>query len=125
LLQLLEFSRVQEIKSIYGQCQGEMTMSAQLVNFGNWIRVRIVIIFLIVGLILIGLSAVIPIPVIRVVLGLAAVVMLIIFAYLTYVYYQFSEQGGGVQRRLWGLVIDHLGGDHRGQVLDIGTGNAP
>jgi ubiquinone/menaquinone biosynthesis C-methylase UbiE len=26
---------------------------------------------------------------------------------------------------LWGLVIDYLGGDHRGKVLDIGTGNGP
>jgi SAM-dependent methyltransferase len=100
-------------------------MNAQSVNFGNWIRVRIVLAFLLTGFILIGLSAVIPIPLIRFVLWLAAGVMLIIFAYLTYVYYQFSEQGGGVQRRLWTLVIDHLHWGQRGQVLDIGTGNAP
>ncbi|MEO8606321.1 MAG: class I SAM-dependent methyltransferase [Chloroflexota bacterium] len=99
-------------------------MSAQP-NFGNWIRVRIVLAFLLTGLILIGLSAVIPIPLIRVVLWIAGGVTLVIFAYLSYVYYQFSEQGGGVQRRLWGLVIDHLHWDQRGQVLDIGTGNGP
>ncbi|MEZ4668370.1 MAG: methyltransferase domain-containing protein [Anaerolineae bacterium] len=100
-------------------------MNTPSVNFGNWIRRRIVLAFLIAGLILIGLSALIPSPLIRIVLWLAAAVMLIIFVYLTYVYYQFSEQGGGVQRRLWTLVIDHLHWNHRGQVLDIGTGNAP
>ena len=100
-------------------------MSVPSVNFGNWIRRRIVLTFLLTGLIFIGLSAIIPIPLIRLVLWVVAGVTLLIFAYLTYVYYQFSEQGGGVQRRLWTLVIDHLHWDHRGQVIDIGTGNGP
>ncbi|MBX3085160.1 MAG: class I SAM-dependent methyltransferase [Anaerolineae bacterium] len=100
-------------------------MDAQSVNFGNWIRIRIVLTFLLAGLVLIGLSAVIPVPLIRFLLWIAAGVMLAMTAYLTYVYYQFSEQGGGVQRRLWTLVIDHLHWDHHGQALDIGTGNGP
>jgi SAM-dependent methyltransferase len=100
-------------------------MNAQSVNFGNWIRKRIVLAFLLTSLIFIGLSGVIPIPLIRITLWLLAGVMLAIFAYLTYVYYQFSENGGGVQRRLWTLVIDHLHWDHHGQVLDIGAGNGP
>jgi SAM-dependent methyltransferase len=100
-------------------------MSAQQVNFGNWIRKRIVLAFLVVGLLLLGVSAAIPILLIRVVLWAVAGVTLALFAYLTYVYYQFSDKGGGVQRRLWTLVIDHLYWDHKGQVLDIGTGNGP
>jgi ubiquinone/menaquinone biosynthesis C-methylase UbiE len=51
--------------------------------------------------------------------------MLVMFTYLAYIYYQFSEKGGGLQRRLWALVIDHLHWDQRGQALDIGTGNGP
>lgn len=100
-------------------------MDAQSVNFGNWIRRRILIIFLLAGLIFIGLSVVIPVSLIRIVLWIAAAVMLAIFAYLAYVYHQFSDQGGGVQRRLWELVIDHLQWNHLGQVIDIGTGNGP
>jgi SAM-dependent methyltransferase len=100
-------------------------MNAQSVNFGNWIRTRIVLAFLLTSLIFIGLSAVVPIALIRFVLWMAAGVLLAMFAYLTYVYYQLSDQGGGVQRRLWTFVIDHLQWDHRGQVLDIGTGNGP
>lgn len=100
-------------------------MNAQSVNFGNWIRVRILLGFLFVGIILVGLGVVIQTPLIRILLWAAAVVTLGTFAYLTYVYYQFSEQGGGVQRKLWTLVIDHLHWDEHGQVLDIGTGNGP
>jgi SAM-dependent methyltransferase len=100
-------------------------MNAQAVNFGNWIRKRIVLAFLLTSLILVGVSAVIPIPLIRVVLWMVAGVTLAIFAYLTYIYYQLSDHGGGVQRRLWTFVIDHLQWDHRGLVLDIGTGNGP
>src|SRR5262249_43167386 len=100
-----------------------MMMTPPSVNFGNWIRIRIVLGFLVTGLILVALSAVIPIVLVRVALWALAGVVLATFAYLAYVYYQFSERGGGVQRRLWNLVIDQLPGDPRGQVLDIGTGN--
>src|SRR5262245_22433361 len=102
-----------------------MMMTPPSVNFGNWIRIRIVLGFLVTGLILVALSAVIPIALVRVALWVLAGVVLATFAYLAYVYYQFSERGGGVQRRLWNLVIDQLPGDPRGQVLDIGTGNGP
>jgi ubiquinone/menaquinone biosynthesis C-methylase UbiE len=100
-------------------------MNTQSVNFGNWIRVRIVLAFLLTSFIFVAVAAVIPILLIRVVLWIAAAVLVTMFAYLTYVYYQFSDQGGGVQRRLWTFVIDHLHWDHPGQVLDIGTGNGP
>ncbi|HEX2909015.1 MAG TPA: methyltransferase domain-containing protein [Phototrophicaceae bacterium] len=100
-------------------------MTAPTVNFGNWIRLRIVFGFLLAGFILIGLSVVIPISLIRLILWLVAGITLAMFTYLIYVYYQFSDQGGGLQRRLWTLVIDHLSWEHRGQVLDIGTGNGP
>jgi SAM-dependent methyltransferase len=100
-------------------------MNTQSVNFGNWIRRRILLAFLLTSCVLVGMSAVIPILPVRVVLWLTAAVLLALVAYLTYVYYQLSDQGGGVQRRLWTFIIDHLHWDGRGQVLDIGTGNGP
>lgn len=100
-------------------------MSTPPVNFGNWIRVRIVFGFLLASLVLLGLSAVILIPFIRIALWVVAAILLAIFAYLAYIYYQFSEQGGGIQRRLWTLVTEHLHWEGRGQALDIGTGNGP
>ena len=100
-------------------------MNTSTVNFGNWIRRRIVFAFLLTSFILFGLSAVLPILLIRLVLWFGAGLMLLIFAYLSYVYYQFSEHGGDIQHRLWTLVIDHLDWDHHGHVLDIGTGNGP
>src|SRR5262245_46886293 len=118
-------SGIEGIGSMSRQRPRRTTMNTQSVNFGNWIRTRIVLAFLLTSCIAIALSAVIHLLLIRVVLWIAAGVLLAIFAYLTYVYYQFSDQGGGVQRRLWTFVIDHLHWDHRGQVLDIGTGNGP
>lgn len=100
-------------------------MSTPSVNFGNWIRVRIVLGFLFASLVLLGLSAAIPVSLLRVALWAVATVLLLISAYLSYIYYQFSERGGGIQRRLWTLVIDYLHWNGCGQALDIGTGNGP
>jgi SAM-dependent methyltransferase len=100
-------------------------MKEKSVDFGNWIRKRIVLAFLFASFILIGLAVVIPTPLIRIFLWIAAGVTLIIFVYLTYVYYQFSEQGGGMQRRLWTLLLDNLHCADCHEMLDIGTGNGP
>jgi ubiquinone/menaquinone biosynthesis C-methylase UbiE len=43
--------------------------------------------------------------------------------YLLYVYVQFASWGGGIQDRLWDLLLDHLVTDGQGRALDIGTGN--
>ncbi|MEZ5551775.1 MAG: class I SAM-dependent methyltransferase [Pseudomonadales bacterium] len=53
-------------------------------------------------------------------LGVAAIGTVLL---LTYLYYQFDDHGGGIQRQLWRMTIDHLQGDRRGSALDIGTGN--
>jgi uncharacterized protein involved in exopolysaccharide biosynthesis len=50
---------------MYLQHLRRTTMSPPSVNFGNWIRRRIVLAFLAVSLVLIGLSAVVLIPIIR------------------------------------------------------------
>ena len=43
--------------------------------------------------------------------------------FLLFVYHQFDDRGGGVQRQLWRLTLEHLGGDRTGTALDVGTGN--
>ncbi len=92
-------------------------------NYGNWIRVRILRNFLLVAaaLFVVGL---LPLPdVVRGILLAAACIMLLILLYLSYVYYQFSDQGGDYQRKLRQLILDHLKWDGKGEALDIGTGN--
>lgn len=98
-------------------------MHVEKPDYGNWIRLRIVAIFLAIGL---GLAAAgaLPIPAIaRVVVWLLAVFPLGMGLYLCYVYAQFAPWGGRMQDKLWALVVDRLVWDGRGQALDIGTGN--
>lgn len=92
------------------------------VRFGNWIRVRILLAWLTVGVALAVAGALVSDPLGRLVLWLAAAPPLGIGLFLSYLYAAFSDRGGGVQRRLWAVVLDRLAWDGRGQALDIGTG---
>ena len=92
-------------------------------NYGNWLRQRIVVRFLIVAVSL-CLAAFIPLPDgVRVGLLFLAGGFFLMFLYLTYVYYQFSENGGRFQRKLHQALLDHLNWDGQGDALDIGTGS--
>ena len=89
-------------------------------KFGNWIRLRIVVTFLLVGVALAGAAFLVGDPVWRIAEGAVAAVLLGIGIYLTYVYLMFGA--GGVQRRLWDSVLEALVWDGVGEALDIGTG---
>jgi SAM-dependent methyltransferase len=95
-------------------------------DYGNWIRRRILKKFLLIGGVLL-VVALLPIaqisPIVRIVVGLGAAFFLVFFLYLSYVYWQFSERGGGLQRKLHRALVDKLMWDGHGQALDIGTGN--
>ena len=94
-------------------------------DYGNWIRQRKVYTFLGIGLVLV-LLAIVPVhPLIRIALLIPGVMFLGLGSYLAYISRQFSERGGGVQRKLWDIVLDHLDWDGKCQALDIGTGNGP
>ena len=98
-------------------------MNRERPNYGNWIRLRAVTAFLVVGLVLAGVSL-LPMPLIpRIVLYVLAVFPLGMGIYLLYVYVQFAAWGGGIQDKLWDLLLDHLTTDGPGRALDIGTGN--
>lgn len=43
--------------------------------------------------------------------------------FLGYLYYQFDDRGGGVQRQLWSATLAGLGAPLEGSALDVGTGN--
>src|SRR5215831_15204576 len=92
-------------------------------NYGNWIRQRIVVRFLIV-VIGLCLASFIPLPdAVRVGLLVFAGGFFLMFLYLSYIYYQFSENGGRFQSKLHQALLDHLNWDGQGYALDIGTGN--
>lgn len=91
-------------------------------RFGNWIRVRILLTHLAIGTALAGAGFLFGDPLVRLLAWAAAAIPLGIGLFLTYLRAAFSDSGGGVQRRLWDLVLDALPWDGQGQALDIGTG---
>jgi SAM-dependent methyltransferase len=96
-----------------------------MADYGNWIRRRIIVIMLAMGIIalIIGL---LPIAVfIRIIALVIAGLTLGTAAFVMYMYYQFSARGGDYQRKLWRFVLEHLRWDGQGTALDIGTGNGP
>ena len=90
-------------------------------RFGNWIRSRIVLTFLAAGVTLAGGGWLVGDPLWRGLVWAVAVVPLGIGLFLTYLYFMFSE-AGGVQRKLWDVVLGRLAWDGVGEALDIGTG---
>lgn len=89
-------------------------------RFGNWIRLRIVGTFLLIGVVLAGGALLAGDPVWRIAAWAVAAVPLGIGIYLTYLFVMFDA--GGVQRRLWDSALDALAWDGAGEALDVGTG---
>lgn len=91
-------------------------------DFGNWIRLRIVLTFLMAGAALALVGLLLADPLLRAGAWAVAVFPLGMGAFLAYLFIAFSERGGRVQRRLWELVLGRLDWDGAGEALDVGTG---
>lgn len=96
-------------------------MSNQRVDFGNWIRWRLVLVFYAVAVAIAGAGMFLEAP-LRLALFALTALPLGTAVYLTWLAAAFSDRGGGMQRRLWRLVLDELRWDGRGVALDVGTG---
>jgi SAM-dependent methyltransferase len=86
-------------------------------DYGNWVSKRIIYLSGFVGLVLLGLGLMFWILVVP------AVLFFLVSAYFLYVRYQFSPQGGNMQKRVWTLVLENLDWNGEGKALDIGCGN--
>ncbi len=91
-------------------------------NYGNWIRARILGIFFTISLALFTALVFSPLWLILL-LAPAAILSLGMGLFLLYLYYQFSANGGKIQERLWQTTLAHLHWSGTGRALDIGTGN--
>ncbi len=92
-------------------------------QYGNWIRRKILWRLGLISLAL-GILAVMPLtPVLRVLSGILWLSALVSFLYPLYFYFMFSPRGGNMQDKFYDLILDHLGNNNSGKVLDIGTGN--
>jgi SAM-dependent methyltransferase len=97
-------------------------MEAQLAH-GNWIRKKNL---LILGLYTLGIGALFFIPLgipYRIIVTIPFVVILISFLFPLYAYVMFSQKGGRVQEKVYNLIIQSLGEEVKGRILDIGSGN--
>jgi SAM-dependent methyltransferase len=105
----------------------ERLMKHSKANYGNWIRKRILVSFLSIGLLFLAIAVIVdglPWPV-RAVLLIPAGLFLFGFLYFFYVYLQLSERGGDLQTKLRNRVLEPLTWNGEGRALDIGTGNGP
>jgi SAM-dependent methyltransferase len=93
-------------------------------DFGNWIRLRKVATILLVSAAVVAIAAPLPAPWYWLLL-VPGGCGLLTGLFLLYVHHQFRDTGGGLQRQLWALTLEHLGaaGTLSGTALDIGTGN--
>jgi len=97
-------------------------MEAQL-DYGNWIRKKNL---LILGLCALGIGALIFIPlgfIYRLIVSILFVIIFISFLFPLYAYVMFSQKGGRLQEKFYNLIIQSLGKDVQGRILDIGSGN--
>ncbi len=97
-------------------------METQL-NYGNWIRKKNL---LILGLCALSVGALAFIPLgslYHLVLIILFAIILISFLFPLYAYVMFSQSGGRLQEKVYNLIIQSLGTQVTGRILDIGSGN--
>lgn len=99
-----------------------MSARPRRASYGNWIRRRIVARMLLLGSALAIAGLLVPGPLWRIAIWVVAAGPLLLGLYLAYLYIRFADFGGGMQRKLWNLVVDRLDWNGQGRVLDIGTG---
>lgn len=92
-------------------------------DYGNWIRKRNL---LILGLLSLGVGALVFLPLGFLYQASMAVVFAILsmsFLFPLSAYVIFSQRGGRFQEQVYNLIIQSLGPQVKGQLLDIGSGN--
>jgi SAM-dependent methyltransferase len=90
---------------------------AQSPDYGNWVSRRLIFIPGLTALLFMGLSIVSSYFLI------IALPFLVIFAYFSYAYYEFSPTGKDIQTRIRAFVLDRVTWTGSGQGLDVGCGN--
>jgi SAM-dependent methyltransferase len=97
-------------------------METQL-DYGNWVRKKNLFIL---GLGTLGVGALIFIPLgsfYRIGMLILFVIILVSFLFPLYAYLMFSQKGGKLQEKFYDLIIQSLGKDVEGKIIDIGSGN--
>ena len=94
------------------------------IQYGNWIRKKML---LILGLSALGLAILFLVSLnlyLKTITGILFVVLLISFSFPLYAYYAFSPRGGNLQEQVYTLIVDSLGKQPLENALDIARRNA-
>ncbi|PFJ17922.1 SAM-dependent methyltransferase [Bacillus cereus] len=92
-------------------------------KYQTWIRMKKLIIFLIISIVLL-LITLLPITLyLRVLSGLIAMPFIYITFILSYSTYQFASFGKNYQSRIHDLMVKKVNWNGKGKILDIGTGS--
>lgn len=97
-------------------------METQL-DYGNWIRKKNL---LILGLctLVVGILLFIPLgSFYQLIMAILFVMVLVSFLFPLYAYVTFSQRGGRFQEKVYNRIIQSLGTNVKGRILDIGSGN--
>ncbi len=97
-------------------------METQLA-YGNWIRKKNL---LILGLCALGVGTLLLFPLgtlYQLIVAIVFLAILVSFLFPLYAYVMFSQKGGQVQEKVYNLIIQSLGEEVKGRILDIGSGN--
>jgi SAM-dependent methyltransferase len=97
-------------------------MQTQLI-YGNWIRKKNL---LILGLSTLAVGALILIPfapLVHLAVIILFVIIFISFLFPLYAYWMFSQKGGRFQEVVFNRIIQRVGANLEGKILDIGSGN--
>ena len=97
-------------------------METQL-DYGNWIRKKNL---LILGSCTLGMGVLIFIPLgsfYHICLIILFAIILVSFLFPLYAYMMFSQKGGKLQEKFYNLIIQSLGNNVKGRIIDIGSGN--
>lgn len=88
-------------------------------DYGNWVPSKLVYVPAALAVLLGGLS------VLSAWLVLPALLFFACASGFAYGRWKLSDRGGGIQSKIWALVLQHLHWQGEGEVLDIGCGNGP
>jgi ubiquinone/menaquinone biosynthesis C-methylase UbiE len=86
-------------------------------DYGNWVSTRLIVLPGILGLVSVILAVWFPLFLVL------AVLFLLVAGYFAYARYLFSSSGRNVMAKVRDLVIQNLGWDGKGRILDIGCGS--
>lgn len=94
-------------------------------EYGNWMPRKFVSGGLLVAIPCVVAAVLIPVWWLRVVLGAFGALCGVWAVYAALVRRTFSPEGGNLQARVFGLVVERLDWDGTGTCLDVGCGNGP